>query len=96
MKVTLKRTGGVGGLTRHWTIDSDTLSPVKAEELKTLLKGTDFSSIKSVSPGQCRDHFCYEITIEKQEKKKTVQCSEENLTAPLRHCIDWITKAGSL
>ena len=93
MKVTLKRTGGVGGMTRQWELDINKLPSQKALEFRTLLETTNFFALGAslVNPAQSRDRFCYELTVEKEGKKHTVQCSEESLSAPLRRCLDWIT-----
>ncbi len=97
MKVTLKRTGGVAGMMKQWAINMNALPTQKAAEFKELLEAANFFALGAslVNSGQNRDRFCYELTVEKEGKKHTVQCAEEALSAPLRRCLDWIVTRSS-
>lgn len=90
MKVRLKRTGGVTGMTKQWEIDFEMLPSEKAFEFKKLLEAANFFALGAnlVSTGQNRDQFCYELTVEEAEKKHTVQCTESSLTKPLMNLLN--------
>src|SRR3989338_752500 len=93
MKVTLKRSGGIGGMTRLWSINADAFNPENARKLRELWK-TDLQEIqlgiRSASCIQCRDLFCYEITLEDKGQKKSVQCTGEAIPEALRDCVNLI------
>ena len=92
MKVCLKRTGGLAGMTKQWKIDFSILPSQKTSEFKKLLEAANFFAIGTnlVRPEQGRDQFCYEITVEEENKKHTVQCVEETVPKPLNDCLKWI------
>ena len=97
MKVRLKRTGGLAGMTQQWEINLQTISSDKAAEFKKLLEAAALLSLpeqaaaQSSGASQCRDFFCYEFTLEEKNQKKTLQFSEDQLSKPLRDCVEWMT-----
>ena len=94
LKVCLKRTGGVAGIRGQWEIDGHALDSKKASELKKLLETADFFSLPCEVGNlkEVRDVFCYELTVEDEDKKHTVRCAEPAVPKPVRDCLDWILK----
>ena len=97
MKIKLTRTGGVAGMIKQWEIDLNALPTQRVLEFKKLLETANFFALGAslVKSGQSRDEFCYELTVEKEGKRHTVQCAEEELSQPLRRCLDWIVTCSS-
>ena len=96
MKVTLKRTGGVGGIARQWEVDSNLLPAEKVRGLQKLLKNANFFALGAdlVNTGQNRDLFCYELTVAVEGKRHTVQCAENSLSRALRGFIEGVIAAA--
>ena len=90
MKVRLKRTGGIAGMTKQWEIDFCTLPSEKVFEFKKLLEAANFFALGAnlVSASQSRDQFCYELTVEEEGKKHTVQCAEDLMTKSMRNLLN--------
>lgn len=96
MKVQLKRSGGVAGISRRWELDERTLSSEQAQELKRLLERAGFFALplQLGSAGQARDTFCYELIVEDEGKRHMVKCAEPSVPRPLWDCIEWILKTA--
>ena len=96
MKICLKRTGGLGGISKGWEVDDADLDPEKASELKRLLEAADFFSLSRElgAHEQVRDHFIYEVTVEGIHKKHTVQCAEPAIPKPLWDFFEQIFRAA--
>ena len=92
MKVHLKRSGGVMGITREWNIDSSQISSEAYLQLDTFLQAAQFFSLPNEikSSHQTCDEFFYDIAIERQGKKHKVCCSDSDMPPPLRRCVQWI------
>lgn len=97
MKVRLKRTGGVAGIPRQWEIDERALAPKKALEFRGLLKTANFFALPPQvgKIGTTRDAFCYELTIEDQGQRHTVNCVEQDAPKTLCDCLEWVSKNSS-
>ncbi len=79
MRVEITRSGGVGGLTRHWSVD---VSTTEAEQ--RWLPLAEAESAAPDAPDDQRDRFTYVITIGYTE----VSVPESRLEEPWRELID--------
>ncbi|THJ68512.1 hypothetical protein E8P82_00940 [Arthrobacter echini] len=77
MRIEIARSGGVGGLTRTWTVD---VSSAEAEQRWLPLAEAEVPPV----PGDERDRFTYRITIGYTE----VHLPESRLEEPWRELID--------
>lgn len=80
---------------KQWELDERTLTARQAQEFSKLLERAGFFALPPAvgKPGQTRDGFCYQLTVEEEGKTYTVKCAEPSVPGPLRGCIEWILKA---
>ncbi len=95
MRIQFTMEGGIAYIPRlrePMTLESDQLPEQEAEELKRLVKATDFFNLPTMvgvpSPGAA-DYYRYTITIQDEGKQHTVQLTEPvkdpNLQELLNH-----------
>lgn|SRR5690349_7307602 len=96
MKVEFERSGGFAGLTMTHSVDTDDLSSDQAQQLAKLMDDADFYNlpkvIKAKSPGA--DRFQYNITVQDQKKRHSVQVGEGAIPANMKPLLDWLTDAA--
>lgn len=92
MRVTLTRSGGVGGLRLSFAIDAGGLSPPEARELEGLLAAAGFwASPPQVSArAAAPDRFRYRLCVEDGPRRHEVLAAEEAMPAPLRALVRWV------
>ncbi len=78
MRIHFERTGGFAGMRISATIDTQTLSPDQANELRGLVEASGFFNLpaKIHSATQAADQFQYKVTIENEGKRHTVEVSD--------------------
>jgi hypothetical protein len=94
LHITLKRSGGFGGIRTTVSLDISKLAPAKGAEIRRLIDGADFfklpQTIHTRRPQPDRLH--YELTIEDDQQVHTVSISEEALSPELKSLIAWTQK----
>lgn len=92
MRVTFERSGGFAGLMITSTADTATMSDAEVEQLEHMVAEAEFfklpSHIPSGSPQP--DRFQYNITIEQEQKRHSVEVGETSVPEKLRPLIDWM------
>jgi hypothetical protein len=91
MKVSIVRGGGIAGLVATTAVDSAALRADDAEELRQRVA-------RALSPGRSApsagptmpDELNYEIAIEDERGRQTVQLPEGQLSADERALIEWV------
>ncbi len=94
MRISFERTGGFAGMKLQRVIDSKDLLPADAKQLAALLKRSRFfelpPELRCASPGI--DRFHYRLTVEDDERVRTVEASEASVSDELRPLIELLTK----
>ncbi len=94
MRVSFERTGGFAGMKLQRVIDSKDLLPADAKRLVALLNQSHFfelpPELKCASSGV--DRFHYRLTVEDDERVRTVEASEASVPDEMRPLIDWLTR----
>lgn len=89
MKISYERTGGFAGMRMAITIDVDSLPASDAAALRKLVSDADFFNLPETRAGKViPDGFQYAITVEGDEKKRTVQATEASVPDSLRPLLD--------
>jgi hypothetical protein len=93
MRIFFERTGGLAGVKLMGSLDSSTLPPREAHQLKRLVKQSGFFDLPSVlesgKPGA--DHFSYKVTVETGDGKHTVIAGEAAIPGAMRPFLDFLT-----
>jgi hypothetical protein len=88
-RIELVRSGGVAGVTRRWSLDSDDLSAEEAAEFEPLLAALD-DAPAAAAPGA--DRFQYELRVTRGGQTRTVTLHEGAIPAELRPLLDRLTR----
>lgn len=89
-RIELVRSGGVAGVTRRWSLDSEDLGAEEAAELERLLGALDDVPAAATPPGP--DRFQYELRVTRGGRTRTVTVHEGAIPAELRPLIDRLTR----
>jgi hypothetical protein len=95
MKVDYELTGGVTGMNRSVIVNTDSLPPNEAHQLKMLVSNSNFFDIPSKlpSPPGARDLLNHTITIEVgEEKSHTIQTNDITMPPELRPLVEYLTE----
>ena len=78
MQISYQRTGGFAGMVMSFVVQTETLPPEDANDLKNLVKAADFFSLPSriVSDGPARDQFQYQVAITAEGQQHTVEVGD--------------------
>jgi hypothetical protein len=93
MKVRFHSSGGIAGISRSATLDTDSLSPKDARQLSELVNKSEFfkKSSRGKKPRKgAADYMQYKITVESDKRSHTVESTDEDLSAELSDLIDFI------
>ncbi|MEU4541138.1 protealysin inhibitor emfourin [Streptosporangium sp. NPDC023825] len=96
MKVSIVRGGGIAGLVTVITVDSASLAPQAATELRARVERAGLSGPPE-RPGPPEggtagpDRFDYELTVEDGGRVLTTRAREGDLPGPLRALISYVT-----
>ncbi len=96
MRMTVERTGGFAGMHLTKAIDTTTLPPEEAKQLRCLVDAADFfrlpATIRSTSPQP--DRFQYQLTVEDDSRQHTITVSEQAVPATLRPLLECLMAAA--
>jgi hypothetical protein len=93
VRVSVVRGGGLAGLVRTTTADTDRLSPGDGEKLAALVRqaGLVGSHAASNHDEPEPDRFAYQVTVEDQQHNHVSGFSERSLPAKVRDLISWMS-----
>jgi Emfourin len=96
MRVSVVRGGGLGGLARTTTADTDRLAPADRQELAALVRQAGLLDAPApASPGEPEpDRFTYTVTVEDQGHERRARFSERSLPGEVRNLINWVGTAS--
>jgi hypothetical protein len=94
LRITLKRSGGFGGIRTTVSLDTSKLAADKRAEIRRLIDGADFFKLpQTIHTRRAHpDRFHYELTVEDDQQVHTVSISEEALPSQLKSLIGWVQK----
>ena len=78
MRISYQRTGGFAGMVMSFDVQTESLPPDEAKDLKDLVGAAGFFDLPSkiVSDELGRDQFQYQLTITTDEKQHTVEVGD--------------------
>ena len=92
VKVQFERSGGFTGIKRAVTVDSQSLPPGEARELKERVERADFFNLPTEIIGQKgADQFVYTLTVESEGRRHTVRTGDTAAPERLKPLIEWLT-----
>lgn len=96
MRMTIERTGGFAGVSMKKVVDTDTLADHEAKQLRQLVDAADFLRLPTTIPSRSPqpDRFQYQLTVEDNGKRHTVEVGEQAMPGTLRPLVDWMMAAA--
>ena len=93
MRIHFERTGGFAGMRMTAVVNTESLSPEEACDLREMLDTAGFfdlpAAITSPTPGA--DRFHYKLTVEAEGRRHTVDVGEAAVPETLRPLIQQLT-----
>jgi hypothetical protein len=92
MKVRLVRSGGVAGIRLATEVDAARLPEDGARRLARLVEESGILALPSGPPPGAAgpDRFAYRLTVETEDRERTVEVAEQDVTPELAPLIDWL------
>jgi hypothetical protein len=91
VKVSVVRGGGLGGLVKTVTVDTDSLPPEQAAELRRRVQEANLFDLGSTGDEpDSPDRFDYLITVEEGGRRNQARVSEASLPEAVRSLVAWI------
>jgi hypothetical protein len=95
VKVQFERSGGFAAIKRAITVDSQSLPPSEARELRDRVDRADFFNLPAEIIGpKGADQFLYTLTVETEGQRHTVRTTDAAAPARLKPLIDWLNMQG--
>lgn len=97
LRVEWERSGGFAGMRMAATLDSESLSPEDADELRDLVEAAGFFELPEQIGGPDEggaDRFLYTVAVATDSRRHSVHTSEAAAPPALRSLIQWLTKAA--
>jgi hypothetical protein len=88
-QIELVRSGGVAGVTRRWSLDSQELSAEEAAEFEPLLAALDDAPVAAPTGA---DRFQYELRVTRGGRTQSVTLYEGAIPAELQPLIARLTR----
>ena len=90
MKISIVRTGGVGGMRKSAQIDTTALAPHEAQNMARLIADADVPGIAepTISVKGAADRFQYTLTLEDGPRTHALTFQEENTPQRVRPLLD--------
>jgi len=90
MRIDFKRSGGFAGLKMSKTIDTKNLNPDKAKKLMDLVESSGFFDLSPVISRTEADRYQYNLTVDWDGRKHSIQMDESAIPQKLMPLIEWI------
>jgi len=96
MKIYFERTGGFAGIRMAATVNTESLSPEQARELRDTLDAAAFFDLPAriESPALEADRFRYKLTVEAEGRRHTVEVGEAAVPEALRPLLQHLMAAA--
>ncbi|MDJ0798831.1 MAG: hypothetical protein QNJ51_18765 [Calothrix sp. MO_167.B12] len=96
MRISWERTGGFAGISKHKTLDTNSLTAESSQQLLTLIEAVDFFNLPShiTTESIYPDSFEYILTVEDEGKQHSVIIAETALTGNLRTLIELLNQVN--
>lgn len=88
MRVSVVRSGGVAGMRRSATLDTDSLDPKQAEDLRRLVLDANLPDLGEPTISTAADRFHYTLTVEDGARRESVMFPEERVPERLRELFE--------
>ena len=88
-RIELVRSGGVAGVRRTWSLDSNGLGAREAADVERLLAALDEIPAQPPPPGA--DRFQYDLRLTRGRRTRSVTLREGAIPAEIRPLIDLLT-----
>jgi len=97
LKISLVRSGGVLGVRLSTVIDTEELDPAGARELERLVGAADLAHLSepTLSVHGQPDRFCYTLTVEERDHRRSVTFDEQRTPESLRHLVEAVWRQGN-
>jgi hypothetical protein len=95
MKIYFEQSGGILGINKNISINTDYLNPDEAFKLQQLVEDAKFFELpaeSSESPQHGADYFEYKITIEAKDRKYDVKTTDITMPSNLGPLIRYLRK----
>lgn len=95
MKVSVVQGGGLAGLVRTTSVDSDSMPADQAAAFEDAVgRAGAFDLPATLGSSVARpDEFIYEVTVDDGRRRHTVRARRDALSAGLRSLISWVQSA---
>jgi hypothetical protein len=92
MRLTLTRTGGIGGLRQTLALDAGLLTEGEREELARLVAAAGLWSAPArlAARTPAPDRLRYRLAVEDGPRRRELRADEEALPAPLLRLVRWV------
>ena len=96
MRINFERSGGFAGMVISKVVDSTSLSPDKANQMRQLVDAADLFRLPSTITSRTTqpDRFQYRLTVEDNGKQHTVEVGEQAVPGTLRPLLEWMMAAA--
>jgi len=91
VRVSVVRAGGLAGLVRTTTADTNRLSPVDGEKLAALVRQAGLEGAAPDHEEPEPDRFSYQVIVEDHQRNHVTGFSERSLPANVRSLISWMS-----
>jgi hypothetical protein len=93
MKIYFERSGGITGTHITLTIDTKLLPPEEVRKIQNILDDMDFFDLPSkyLPPKQGADLYQYNITVDTEQRKHSVEISSFPIPSELRPLIEYLS-----
>lgn len=85
MKIYFERSGGFAGIKMSTSIDTSLLDKDEADKIEEIVNNSQFFTLdpKIAGPKTGADFFNYKITIESEDRKRTLETSDMTLPSEI-------------
>jgi hypothetical protein len=91
VRVSVVRAGGLAGLVRTTTADTDRLSPGDSQKLAALVRQAGLEGAAPNREEPEPDRFTYQVIVQDQQRHHVTGFSERSLPASVRNLISWMS-----
>lgn len=101
MRIHFQQTGGFAGMASHQSsvVEAEKLPPEEARELQNLVAAADVPTLATQRAGREAatrpDAFQYQLIVEDEGGRHTVEVSDTDMPASVRPLIKWLRKQAS-
>lgn len=90
MRVFFERSGGFTGIRFTTTIDTQTLSPQVAQQLREMVEDANFFDLPPIlaSSENVKDSFHYRVTVETQGQQHTVEVGDQSAPEAIKPLLN--------